>query len=204
MTEHACCKDKKSEGIIKVKKLHKDAQMPTQAKPNDIAYDLIAIDDGILVYDEQDLEMCLFREYRTGLAIQPPNGYHTEICPRSSISKYNLMLANGIGQIDEPYRGELLVRFKLIRQPLFEMINIHIDIDEEILKLKNTPISESAELTKPISTMVDVTEEYKVYKKGDAIAQLKIHQTIHMDFIEVEELTKTVRGSGGFGSTDKK
>lgn len=201
MTEHACCKDKKSEGIIKVKKLHKDAQMPKQAKPNDIAYDLIAIDDGTLVYDDDDQEMCLFREYRTGLAIQPPDGYHTEICPRSSISKYNLMLANGIGQIDEPYRGELLVRFKLIRQPLFETINIYIDIDEVVSKSQNRL---KGELIESISTIVDVTEEYKVYKKGDAIAQLKIHQTIHMDFIEVEELTKTVRGSGGFGSTDKK
>jgi len=34
--------------------------------------------------------------------------------PRSSVSKYNLVLANCIGLIDSDYRGEVLLRFKYI------------------------------------------------------------------------------------------
>ncbi len=37
--------------------------------------------------------------------------------PRSSVSKYNLVLANCIGLIDADYRGEVLLRFKYIWQP---------------------------------------------------------------------------------------
>ena len=41
---------------------------------------------------------------------------------------------------------------------------------------------------------------YKV-NKGDKIAQFVIGPVHHGDFQEVEELSKTVRGEGGFGST---
>lgn len=40
-------------------------------------------------------------------------------------------------------------------------------------------------------------------KKGDRIAQLVLEQISTPDVVEVEELTETVRGAGGFGSTGK-
>ncbi len=90
---------------IKIKKLHPDAILPKQANASDAGYDLVAIDDGTVGPEG-------YLQYRTGLAIQPPDGYHTEIVPRSSISKYDLALANSLGIIDNIYRGELLIRFK--------------------------------------------------------------------------------------------
>ncbi|ADV84557.1 dUTP diphosphatase [Terriglobus saanensis] len=36
---------------------------------------------------------------------------------------------------------------------------------------------------------------------GDRIAQLRIVQRLQADFVEVEKLDETTRGSGGFGST---
>jgi dUTP pyrophosphatase len=36
---------------------------------------------------------------------------------------------------------------------------------------------------------------------GDRIAQLRIVQRLQADFVEVENLDETTRGSGGFGST---
>ena len=39
------------------------------------------------------------------------------------------------------------------------------------------------------------------FKKGDRIAQLVIQKVEHAEFIEVEELPGSGRGSGGFGST---
>ena len=44
------------------------------------------------------------------------------------------------------------------------------------------------------------TEEFKV-EKGDRIAQLILEKVSMVDAVEVEELTDTERGSGGFGST---
>lgn len=41
------------------------------------------------------------------------------------------------------------------------------------------------------------------YKVGDKISQLKIGTTFPINFIEVEELYNTDRGSGGFGHTGK-
>lgn len=41
------------------------------------------------------------------------------------------------------------------------------------------------------------------YKVGDKIIQIKLGLTRSMEFDEVEELSETERGQGGFGSTDK-
>jgi len=54
---------------IKVKKLHPDAKLPASAIPTDAGYDLVAIDDGEI----KDT----YVQYKTGIAIEPPSGYHT-------------------------------------------------------------------------------------------------------------------------------
>lgn len=41
------------------------------------------------------------------------------------------------------------------------------------------------------------------YKVGDKIIQIKLGVTRPMEFDEVEELSETERGEGGYGSTDK-
>lgn len=93
---------------IKIKLLHKDAKMPVKANDTDAGYDLFAIDSG--TFHE---ESGRYIQYRTGIAIEPPEGYHIEIFPRSSISKTDLVLANSIGLIDNGYRNEILLRFKV-------------------------------------------------------------------------------------------
>ena len=42
------------------------------------------------------------------------------------------------------------------------------------------------------------------YQPGDRVAQMKIGFTLPIEFIEVDELNKTERGDGGFGSTGQK
>ena len=99
--------------------------------------------------------------------------------PRSSVSKYNLVLANCIGLIDADYRGEVLLRFKYIWQPE----------DYSIGKDKN----------------IQGTVNYsKLYNKGDKVCQLKITKVENVEFVLVYELDSTNRGEGGFGSTDIK
>jgi hypothetical protein len=42
-----------------------------------------------------------------------------------------------------------------------------------------------------------------IVKKGDKIAQLILEKNITPDVLVVDNLQETIRGSGGFGSTDK-
>jgi len=97
--------------------------------------------------------------------------------PRSSISKYNLMLANSICLIDADYRGEVLLRFKYIWQPS-DMFFYHDN---------------------SVTGKLDLN---KIYKKGDKICQLKITKSENVSFKLVDVLDDTNRGTGGFGSTD--
>ena len=99
--------------------------------------------------------------------------------PRSSISKYNLTLANCIGLIDADYRGEVLLRFKYQWQP-------------EDYKIRTDNLLEGR---------VNFT---KLYNKGDKVCQLKVTKIENVEFVLVHELDSTTRGDGGFGSTDTK
>jgi dUTPase len=99
--------------------------------------------------------------------------------PRSSVSKYNLVLANCIGLIDADYRGEVLLRFKYIWQP--EDYRIRTD-----------------------NLLEGYVNFNKLYNKGDKVCQLKVTKVENVEFVLVDELDSTNRGEGGFGSTDTK
>lgn len=47
------------------------------------------------------------------------------------------------------------------------------------------------------------TDEVKMIKDGERIAQMVLMPYVPMVFIESEELSESSRGEGGFGSTDK-
>lgn len=48
------------------------------------------------------------------------------------------------------------------------------------------------------------SEEPRIIKNGDRIAQIVLQKRYDMDFVEVPELEYTERGSNGFGSTGKR
>ena len=93
---------------IKFKKLVPEAKSPSQATAGDSGWDVTAIDDGVVNAEHG------YIEYRTGLAVELPEGYEIQIRPRSSISKYDLVICNSPGTVDNPYRGEIKVRFKAV------------------------------------------------------------------------------------------
>lgn len=88
---------------LKIKKLHSDAVMPSYANPGDAGLDLTAIS----FTQEGDSFV-----YGTGLAFEIPENHVGLIFPRSSISKYDLILTNHVGVIDSKYRGEVMFKFK--------------------------------------------------------------------------------------------
>lgn len=94
--------------MVKLKKLHPDAVIPSYAKPGDAGVDLTAISEEII----RDREMRIIR-YGTGLSIEIPSGYVGLIFPRSSITtKTTLLLGNHVGVIDSGYRGEIKFEFR--------------------------------------------------------------------------------------------
>ena len=78
----------------------------------DAGWDLVASSDPEFVYSDKQKKNLLYIEYDTGVVIQPPSGCFTLLFPRSSISKYNLALANSVGVIDAGYRNSIKLRFR--------------------------------------------------------------------------------------------
>lgn len=88
---------------MKVKRLYEEALLPTKATEGSAAFDLYA-------YTEAPLEPCETFKYKTGIALEIPEGSVGLIFPRSGIStKFGIRLSNCVGVIDSDYRGEIIV-----------------------------------------------------------------------------------------------
>ncbi len=173
-----------------IKLLNKEGIVyPVSAHPSDVGLDLIATSDPKIVgnmISENVYKSIDYIEYDTGLIIAPEyiwrakgendeNGY-TLIYPRSSISKYNLVLANSVGIIDAGFRNSIKCRFKYIMNA------------EDLGHIENVGI-------------VCVVNKDKIYKKGQAIAQLVASWKETITWELVDKLDETPRATGGFGSS---
>lgn len=115
-----------------------------------------------------------FYDISTEVACQIPHGYVGFIFPRSSLSKYDLILCNHVGVFDSGYRGTVSFRFKLAKSNSI--------IHKTLRKIG---------LIKPL----------RIYKEGDRIGQLVIIKHESPTYIESNDLSETKRGERGFGST---
>lgn len=104
--------------------------------------------------------------------------------PRSSISKYNLLMCNEPkATIDANYRGEIKFRFKYVYQPS-DLVGAVNGIDHVVF-----------------GTRVNYS---KIYQKGDKIAQIIPQTVMNVDeWIPVDLLDDTDRGETGFGDSGK-
>ena len=146
---------------VRIKKLNEGAIVPSYSKEGDAGLDFTAV--------EISRDNVGNITYHTGLAIEIPEGYVGLLFPRSSISKKQQFLTNGVGVIDSSYRGEIMAKFK----PVMGTYDTILDLFE--------------------------SNEYQV---GDRIVQMIIIPYPQIEFEEVEELSETERGYGGFGSTN--
>ena len=96
---------------VKFKKLNKLAVLPSYAKHGDAGMDITATsknyDDGLNTLT-----------FRTGLAVEIPEGHVCLLFPRSSICKTQLSLANSVGVLDSGYRGEIKFMFRAGDRPV--------------------------------------------------------------------------------------
>lgn len=89
---------------VKIKKLVKDAVIPTYSKSGDAGMDLVAVSHTT---DNMGNDV-----YGTGLAFEIPKGYVGLVFPRSSNAKMDLTLTNSVGVVDSGYRGEVMLKFR--------------------------------------------------------------------------------------------
>jgi dUTP pyrophosphatase len=143
---------------VNIKKLHPNAIIPKYAKSGDAGMDL-----HITEIEENDRYGNIV--YKTGLAMEIPDGHVGLIYARSSISKTPYMLRNHVGVIDSGYRGEIVLKF------IFP------------------------------STEAKIRYPRLTYNVGDRVGQIIIMPYPKIEFNEVQELSETERGTGGFGST---
>ena len=153
---------------IKIKKLHPEAKIPTYGTDFSAGADMYALGEPTITNQ--------YIEYKTGIALEIPTGAVGLIFPRSSISKYDLSLANAVGVIDSDYRGEILFRFKY----------------------KNPKVTFCATGQEPTTRFDNV-----IYQSGDRIGQLIVIPVQQIHFIESDTLEESGRGTGGYGSTGK-
>jgi dUTP pyrophosphatase len=109
--------------------------------------------------------------YDTGLSVEIPEGYVGLIFPRSSIYKTIHSLSNSVGVIDSGYRGSIKFNFRDAYDP-------HENLSVRFYRYED--------------------DHYQI---GDRIGQLVIMPYPKIQFEEVEELSETDRGDGGFGSS---
>jgi dUTP pyrophosphatase len=109
--------------------------------------------------------------YKIGWAMQPPPNFKITLVPRSSITKTKWILQNSPGLGDADYMGEYQFRFRSLPTGVTKFIDY------------------SFEYAKP------------PFEIGERIGQIYLEEVIPIEFEEVEELSSTDRGEGGFGST---
>lgn|SRR5574344_978288 len=143
--------------VLKIKRLPHNRQIPEYQSEGAAGMDLCAaISEPI---EMKPLERKLIP---TGIKIELEHGFEAQVRARSGLSiKHGITMINGIGTVDEDYRGELCV------------------------------------------PMVNISNETYTIQPDERIAQMIISKVEHVKIEVVEELTETVRGIGGFGSTGK-
>lgn len=161
--------------IVKFKKTHPSAVIPTKNSSGDAAYDLYSVERAMIGPMDR---ACV----SVGLNIEIPEGYYGRIAPRSGLAvKQGLDVLAGV--IDSSYRGELgVVLINLnFPQELFnpEYLKGGIHSYESLFGSRQT---------------IDLTA-------GSRIAQLVIERCYDVEWQEVDDLSGSARQEGGFGSS---
>ena len=177
---------------IKVKKTHPDAVMPIRGSAGAAGFDLTAVS----VKRAADLYI-----FDTGIALEIPEGYWGGIYARSSLFFTGLEKCGGVCVIDSDYRGSIFVVFREV------------------------PCDQSARRRALHPLYPGKTGLMSPYKPGDRIAQLIIQPCVvpvmgrvtlsemgsiqpycdleKVEFVEVDRLSTTARGTGAYGSTGR-
>lgn len=171
---------------LKFKKLHKDAVIPKYETAGAAGLDLTAVSWEFAsapsreyierVYGADAFGAHMVESlivYKLGLAVEIPKGFVGLLVPRSSIAT----------KMDLSLANSVGVIDSDYRGELMAVFRVH-----------HAPINMGGEYCEPI---------YEHYRDNDRVCQLVIVQCPQFECVEVDELSETARGEGGFGSTGK-
>jgi dUTPase len=177
---------------------------PKYAHPGDIGMDITAI--SVEYDDEYDRYI-----YHTGFYCETPELTGCFVMPRSSNSKTEGYLCNGIGLADTfIYRGELCLMFKnrtsLSQKLDTKLLENYLDLPwyKKLFTKYSDFKNEQYHCTK-CGLLEDIMNNAP-YQVGERIGQLVWMKfpKVDMKLVDsVDDLSKTIRGAGGFGSTGK-
>jgi dUTP pyrophosphatase len=113
--------------ILKIKRLNKDARLPTYAHPGDVGLDMYSLED----YDLQPMERRIFN---CGFALEFEVGYAAIVKDKSSLPK-NAGIHTMGGVFDAGYRGEYNAHLINLGQATY-----HISKGDKIAQLVIYPV----------------------------------------------------------------
>ena len=163
--------------LVRFKRLHPDAVVPFKKYPEDFCYDVVATSEEEIVPNVW--------KYGIGLA------FEIEGKPE------DLVVENDFGK-------------ELLRIPQGRDWNVSLD-----LRPRSSIYKTGMVLSNAVGTVDDLYRGevsavfYHVfpnmprYRVGDRIGQIKLGFTLPIEFEEVDELGRTLRGDGGYGSTGR-
>lgn len=157
---------------LKYKLMHENAKAPYKKHDNDAGFDLCAVEEVVIAAGQTKI-------VKLGVGFDIPKGHMLQLCARSSISKKGLIIVNGVGIIDEGYKGEIAIA---LYNPFKDHIRM-IQTDYNSVSVRSTP---------------SITIE-----KGERIAQVVLLPVVYPQLSEVDDLQDSDRAAGGFGSTGK-
>ena len=162
---------------VRFKRLHPDAVVPFKTYPEDFCYDVVAT-------SEEQIAPNVWK-YGIGLAFEIQG------------KPEDLVVENEFGK-------------ELLRIPQGRDWNVSID-----LRPRSSIYKTGMVLSNSVGTVDDlyrgevsaifyhVFTEMPRYRVGDRIGQIKLGFTLPIEFEEVDELGRTLRGDGGYGSTGR-
>ena len=163
--------------IVRFKRLHPDAVVPFKTYPEDFCYDVVATSER-------------------------------EIAP--NVWKYGIGLAFEIQGKPEDLVVENEFGKELLRIPQDREVNVSLDLRPRSSIWKTGMVLSNAVGTidelyrgEVSAVFYHVFPGMPRYRVGDRIGQIKLGFTLPIEFEEVDELGRTLRGDGGYGSTGR-
>ena len=117
--------------ILRVRRLHPAARVPSRSHPGDAGLDLHAV-------EAVELAPGARAKVGTGIALELPAGHAGWVVPRSGLAaRHGIGIVNAPGLIDAGYRGELsVVLINMDRQTGFA-----VEVGTRIAQLVVTPVA---------------------------------------------------------------
>ena len=170
---------------VKIIRTSEFAKLPEKKHEDDFCYDVYATSNGVPCKDDDGNEIPGTLSYETDLKF--------EIVRNEEVI---------VDAANKHYLPELLLDFK--KSPI--KLSIDARPRSSIYKTGLSLCNCEGTVDEPYRgkfkvNFYDIIPSLPKYKIGDRICQIKLGFTLPMEFVEVEELSETVRGEDGFGST---